>query len=315
LESRTRRGELRQPDAPVPLLRSTAVPSVDIVVVSYNSRDELRACVEPLTSLPDVRVFVVDNASSDESLEAVADLPLTRVQLDRNGGFAHGCNVGWRAGNGEYVLFLNPDASLTPNALARLAAVLDDGSEVGAVGPRLIGLDGRLNYSLRRFPRLRSTFAQALFVHRLFPQAPWTDEVVREDAAYQRRAAAEWISGACILTRRSALVALDGLDEGFFMYCEDTDFCARLWAHGLEVRYEPEAVVVHEGGASAPRPSLLPVLAASRVRYARKHRGSVGALLERAGVALGSLTHALVSPKGADTRAGHVRALARALRD
>jgi GT2 family glycosyltransferase len=289
------------------------VTRVSVVVVSYNSRDRLPACVEPLTGRPWLEVVVVDNASTDGSLDAIADLPVTRIGLDYNAGFAHGCNVGWRASAGEYVLFLNPDAVLPAFDLAHLAGVLDAEPHVGAVAPKILHANLELDWSQRRFPRLRSTYAQALFLHRLLPRAAWTDEVVRRTEAYLAPAEPEWVSGACVLVRRSALEELGGLDEGFFLYCEDTDLCRRLWNAGHAVRYEPGAVAIHEGGASAPRPSLIPVLAASRVRYARLHRGRVAALLERLGVALGALTHAVVSRGGRAARAGHARSLRPAL--
>jgi len=280
-----------------------------VVVVSYNSRDELRGCVDPFLANPDAHVIVVDNASPDGSLDAVRDLPVTAIQLPRNGGFATGVNAGWRAGSSPYVLILNPDAQIDDASLRALARVLDEEPRVGAVAPRIHHEDGSLDYSQRLFPRLRSTYAQALFLHRVFPRATWTDELVRDDQAYARRGAPDWVSGACILVRRDVLVELGGLDEAFFMYCEDIDLCRRLRSSGYQLVFEPTASVLHLGGASAPRAGLLPALAASRVRYARKHRGRVVALLERVGVGLGAATHALVGRGGRAMRAGHARAL------
>ena len=283
--------------------------SVDVVVVSYNSREQLRGCVEPLVGAEGVNVTIVDNASPDGSLEAVQGLPVHALQLERNGGFAHGCNVGWRAGEARFVLFLNPDARIDPQALRTLCDVLERDPAVGVVAPRILHADGTLDFSQRRFPRLQSTYAQALFLHRLLPRAAWTDEVDRRPEVYETAQAPEWVSGACFLMPRSLLEELGGLDEEFFLYCEDTDLCRRVWDAGYEVRYEPSAVVVHEGGASAPRPSLLPVLAESRLRYAAKHGSRTTAALERAGVGLGALTHALVSRGGRAARDGHLRAL------
>jgi N-acetylglucosaminyl-diphospho-decaprenol L-rhamnosyltransferase len=291
------------------------VALVDVVVVSYNSRRKLRRCVDPLLEAGDIRVIVADNASADGSLEAVAGLPVTALALPANGGFAHGCNAGIAAGDAPYVLLLNPDAEIQPDAVRRLAEVLGADERLGAAAPRIEAEDGSLEFSQRRFPRLRSTYAQALFLHRVFPRARWVDELERDLAAYDLPGSPEWVSGACVLLRRTALEAIGGLDDGFFMYCEDIDLCRRLRDAGYELRFVPDAVVTHEGGASAPRASLLPVLAASRVRYARKHRGRVGALLERGGVALGALTHALVSRGGRAARAGHLRAFRRALAD
>jgi GT2 family glycosyltransferase len=288
------------------------VSTVDVVVVSYNSREHLRDAAAPLAGAPDVHVIVVDSASNDGSLEAVADLPVSTIGLEENRGFGHACNVGWRRGTGEFVLFLNPDARIDEASLRRLAAVAgEDG--VGAVAPRIVDTHGALDYSLRRFPRLRSTYAQAFFLHRLAPTATWTDEVERDASAYDQPAAADWVSGACVLVPRRILERLDGFDEGFFLYCEDIDLCRRIRDLGLAVRYEPDAVAVHEGGASMPRASLLPVLAASRVRYARKHQPAHVAALERAGVAVGALTHALLTRGGGEARRGHLRAFAQAL--
>ena len=286
--------------------------SICVVVVSYNSRDRLRACVEGLAGRPEIEVVVVDNASPDGSLDAVADLRVSGLQLATNGGFAVGCNAGWRSAPGDYVLFLNPDATMTEDDLRRLAAVLDAEPSAGAVGPKILHSTGELDFSQRRFPRLRSTYAQAFFLHRIFPRALWADETVRRGEDYERPGTAEWISGACMLVRRDALDELGGMDEGFFLYCEDTDLCRRLWDAGHEVRFEPGATAVHEGGASAPRPSLIPVLVTSRVRYASKHCGRVTAFLERVGIGLGALTHAVVSSGGRETRAGHLRSLRQA---
>jgi N-acetylglucosaminyl-diphospho-decaprenol L-rhamnosyltransferase len=285
------------------------VSRVDVVVVSYNSRDHLRTCVEPLATEEDLHVIVVDNASADDSLATVTDLPVTTVQQPKNGGFARGCNVGIAHGSAPFVLLLNPDTNASADAVRQLVGVLEEDERAGAAAPKILASDGTVEFSQRRFPRAVSTFAQALFLHRAFPAATWTDELVRDEAAYGRRGSPDWVSGACILIRRSALERLGGLDEAFFMYAEDIDLCRRLRDAGWDVVFEPESVITHVGGASAPRPALLPVLAASRIRYASKHRGRAGALLERTGVGLGSLTHMIVARGGAAARAGHARAL------
>lgn len=286
---------------------------VDVVIVAYNSRSSLRDAVKPIAGDDRLAVIVVDNASADRGLETVADLGVRAIELERNAGFAHGCNTGWRAGTSPYVLFLNPDAAIDPGSVLSLAQVLEEQPEVGAVAPRIVDSDGRVDISLRRFPRARSTFAQALFLHRLFPRAPWVDEVVREPSVYERPGSPDWVSGACLMLRRAQLEELGGWDQGFFLYCEDIDLCRRVREAGYEVRFEPSAVAVHEGGASRPRAELLPVLAASRIRYAGKHGGVATVMLERAGVALGAFTHMLVG-RGAAARRGHARALATALR-
>jgi N-acetylglucosaminyl-diphospho-decaprenol L-rhamnosyltransferase len=269
-------------------------PSVDVVVVAYNSRDTLRGCVEPLTGIPWVRVIVVDNASPDDCAAVIADLPAQVIRAPRNGGFAYGCNLGIAEGDSEFVLLLNPDARIDADGLGTLVDALRADRGLGAVGPRTIDDDGRLVWSQRRFPRLRSTYAQALFLQRVAPRAGWADEVIRDRDAYERPCTPDWLSGACLVLRREAVDGVGGLDESFFLYSEETDLFRRMRAQGWGLRYVPDATAQHQGGASAPRETTKRIWAQSRVRYARKHHGRAVALLEAAGVALGALTHAVV---------------------
>jgi N-acetylglucosaminyl-diphospho-decaprenol L-rhamnosyltransferase len=282
---------------------------VDVVVVSYKSAATLRGCVEPLTAMPDVHVTVVDNASPDDSVATIADLDVDLVQAPRNGGFAYGCNLGVARGAAPYVLFLNPDARIDRSSLEALLTVLRADEQAALVGPKLLDDDGSLSWSLRRFPRLRSTFAKALFLHRAWPLASWTDELIRNPEPYERAGTAEWLSGACMLVRRDAYEAIGGFDEGLFLYCEDTDLCLRLWQAGHSVRYEPAAVVRHVGGASSGAGETQAIAARSRVYYARKHHGRVAARLEALGVALDEAMHAAANARRPANRRGHLAAL------
>jgi hypothetical protein len=123
---------------------------------------------------------------------------------------------------------------------------------------------------MRRAPSLRSAFAEALWLHHLFPRASWSSEIIR--SGYDAPAEVDWLSGAVLCVRRSAFEAVGGFDEGFFMYSEDTDLCIRLHSAGFSVRYDSTPTAVHEGGASAPRPRQRAHAAAARMRYFRIHR-------------------------------------------
>jgi N-acetylglucosaminyl-diphospho-decaprenol L-rhamnosyltransferase len=285
--------------------------SVDVVVVAYNSREHLRACVARLSGAPGLTVIVVDNSCPQRSFEVVEDLPGVQViHMPNNGGFSYGCNAGWRAGSSEYVLFLNPDALLGVEDVEHLARALDMDPGVGLVGPRTLDEDGNINFTIRRFPSLVSTYAQALFLHRIAPRAGWVDEVVRDPQAYERPGRVDWLSGSCLLARRSALETIGGLDEAFFFYSEDIDLCRRIQRDaGLAVAYFPDATCVHAGGGSRPRAQLLPMLAASRLRYARRHRGRVGSVLERLGIGLGEGVRTIFGRGGSSYRRGHLQAL------
>lgn len=285
-------------------------PQVDVVVVAYNSGAMLRRCVEELSEAPKIHVVVVDNGSTDGCADTVRDLPLTVIP-EENRGFAAGCNRGASSGTSPFVLFLNPDARITREGVGLLAARATEG-KVGAVAPRILSADGRLEFSQRRFPNVISTYAQALFLHRVFRHASWTDEVIRDAALYETARSADWVSGACVLVRREVLEAIGGWDESFFLYSEDTDLCRRVHSAGYDVLYEPAASAVHVGGQSSPRASLLPMLARSRIRYARKHASERSAWAQRGGIALSALTH-LVASRSAAVRRGHARALRDAL--
>src|SRR6516165_1869585 len=206
--------------------------SVDVVIVSYNSAKTLRSVVEPLAGEADLSVTVVDNASADHSVDSISGLRATVLRLAANFGFAHGCNRGSEAGSAPFVLFLNPDCRIDPTSVRKLAAVFQQDSSVGLVAPLLVDGTGELDFSQRRFPCLRSTFAQALFLHRCFPQSTWVDEAVRDPDAYRRQRSVDWVSGACVLVRRSALERIGGWNENFFLYGEDIDLCARLASFG-----------------------------------------------------------------------------------
>jgi N-acetylglucosaminyl-diphospho-decaprenol L-rhamnosyltransferase len=281
--------------------------TVDVVVVSYGSAATLRDCVRPLAGRAGVNVIVVDNASPDaeQALGSIADLDVTVVRSGRNGGFSFGCNRGAAAGTAPYVLLLNPDAQIEPEALDALRAVLDAEPRAGIAGPLLLEADGSVAPSQRRFPSVRTTLAQALFLHRLLPA--W-DELIADPAAYEAEGSPDWVSGACLLIRRELLERVGGMDERFFLYCEDTDICAQARAAGYDVRFTPAAVCRHVGGVSGDRSSLRAVLAASRVAYARKHAGALARRLEPALIGLGEAVHALAKLHRPAQRRGHLAA-------
>jgi GT2 family glycosyltransferase len=198
---------------------------------------------------------------------------------------------------------------MEPEALDALLDDLRANPSAGLAGPRILEPGDELAFSRRRFPRQSTTFAQALFLHRLWPQAAWTDELIRDEAAYASAGTADWVSGACMLVRREIFEAIGGFDERFFLYCEDTDLCRRVWDAGHAVRFVPAAVVRHVGGHSSGAGETQPILARSRVLYARKHDGAGAARLQAAGIALGEATHAVAALKRPRSRRGHMAAL------
>lgn len=231
-------------------------PDVSVVIVNWNGVAYLPAALRSLAAAADglaIEVWVVDNASTDGSLGLVhQDFPCVQVVAnDENHGFATANNQGIARSQGRYLLLLNPDTELPANSLARLVAYLDQHPEVGVVGPRLIGQRGRTQGGAAGYdPSPHTIFNYATFLYRLFPQrfrGLWLPQ-----AAYERGEPlrVDWVSGACLLARREAATAAGPLDERYFMYSEDVDWCRRIRRAGYAVVCDPAVSVIHHIGGS-----------------------------------------------------------------
>ena len=282
-------------------------PRLAVVVVSFNARDHLLAClaaVETHVSLAH-EVVVVDNASADGSADAVrARFPAARVVANAdNVGFARATNQGVRASRAPYVLALNPDAEVGPGAAEAMAALLDARPEVAIVGPRTRYPDGRIQVSFGPEPGPRAEWAQRRLVRGVRKaDRRWLE---RAEALAAREHEPGWVSGSCLLARRAALDAVGGFDEGFFLYQEDVDLCLRVRKAGGRIVFTPTAGVVHHVGASMARTPAAAALAyhRSHLRLYRKHCGAIARLVLRTsllarGVATGSAPLVLVALRG-----------------
>ncbi len=207
------------------------MPRLSIVIVTYNSRADVEACLHSLTrDRPriDHEIVVVDNASSDGTAEAVrARWPAVRV-LDAGGnvGFAAGNNIGIRQTFGELVLLLNPDTIVPPGAIDSLVRVLDRDPGAAAAGPRLVDAEGRAELSFGRMISPLAEFRQKLLVTGHDRRVPGISHYVERTT--RRARPVDWVSGACLLVRRVDAESVGLLDERYFMYAEDVDFCAAL---------------------------------------------------------------------------------------
>ena len=236
---------------------------VTVIVVNYNAGAVLKTCVGSVLQQVG-QVVVVDNASSDNSLERLRaafgdDKRLKIVCSPKNLGFAAGCNIGARIAKNGYFLFLNPDCWLSDGALGHLVAALQAQPEAGMAGGLLLDPDGNEQRGGRRaIPTPRRAFARAFGLSRLMRRAPggaFTDFDLHRLPLPQRPIAVDAISGACMLVRREALDAVGLLDEGYFLHCEDLDWCMRFRRKGWQVLFVPDARVVHaKGTCSHSRP-------------------------------------------------------------
>ena len=256
---------------------------VSVVIVNWNVREHLdRALASVLASgsVPSTHlrdIVVVDNASDDGSAEWVRTrFPEVRLIANTsNLGFAAACNQGFAQAEADAALLLNPDAELLPGALDALVAALEADPGAAAAGPKLCGADGQPLSTRRRFPSLATGFLESTIVQDHFPELTHLRRYYCEDLPEQAPHEVDWLVGACLLVRRSALVAVGGLDPRFFMYFEELDWFLRAHAMGWRALYVPAAQVVHRQGASSaqvPQLAHLYFAHSKRVFYA-KHFG------------------------------------------
>lgn len=231
----------------------TAPAPVDVVIVSWNVRDELLDCLGSVAASRGVapRTVVVDNASSDGSADAVATrFPDVRLIRNRaNLGFARAANQGIAAGTAPSVLLLNPDTIVPPEGIASLVSRLASLPDHGMIVPRLTDSRGRVESSAYLFPSLRIALLVALGCHRLASRSQQERMLIPGRWGSTERDV-PWAIGAAMLVRRTAIERVGLLDESFFVYAEDMEWCDRMWSAGLGVRYTPAVTVIHHGNRS-----------------------------------------------------------------
>ena len=245
-----------------------------IVIVSFNSGECLTRCLASIEEhAPAASVVVVDNASTDGSTRSTAlrRNGVTLLLNPQNAGFARAVNQGLAAVSHGLVMVLNPDCYLLAGAAERLVQELDRYPECAIAGPRILNDDGSVQGSARGDPTLLTgLFGRSALLTRLFPNSRVARHNVRTDAARTTSGesfAVDWVSGACMMARRDALVEVGGLDERYFLYWEDADLCRRLRNSGHSIRYVPSSTVVHSGGVSSRGARMLATTAFHESAY------------------------------------------------
>ncbi len=248
-------------------------PDVAAVIVNFNARDHLVECVRSLRAEGIDDVVVVDNASSDgsEGALAAADPDCRFLPTGSNLGFGTAANVGVANTGAAYVLILNPDTIVQPGTIEALATALDDDPALAVVGPRVDNPDGSRYPSVRRFPKMGDAAGHA-FLGVVWKGNRFTRRYRMLDRDPDAAALADWVSGSCMLARRSAFEQVGGFDPAYFMYVEDVDLCWRLRRAGWTVGYQPAGRVVHAVGASSQLAPYRMILAHHRslLRFANR---------------------------------------------
>ena len=254
-------------------------PRVSIILVNYNDRAHFPDCLASLervvTALP-AEVILVDNHSEDGSAEAAESFGWVRlIRNEENLGYARANNIGIEAARGEFLFFLNTDTVVPEGSLPTLLAELEARPGAGAIGPALVRENSRIQVSFGREVNFISELWQKFF------RNPYYRTVLRSAA---RAREVGWLSGACLLARRSAVEDAGRFDENFFLYFEDIDLCRRMREKGYRLVFFPGVRVVHVGGASTSQGKWRSRLEyrRSQIHYYRKHNSKLSLRLLRA---------------------------------
>lgn len=251
---------------------------LSLAIVSYNAREALEACLSSVvgeTKDDTPEIIVADNASADGSVAMVKDrFPGVDVLESReNLGFARASNLCWRRAHKPLVLFLNGDTVVPQGALARMVAIMNDRDDIGALGPLLKNADGSIQMSfgdmLSLSAELRQKILNAGYRNGRGPLRSYVENL------HARERTVDWVSGACLLTRRELLERVGGFDEEFFLYSEDVDLCARLRAQQARVLFTPAVEITHHRGGSVKgdRAKAFVESQRSRLHFYAKHYG------------------------------------------
>lgn len=255
-------------------------PTLRIIIVNWNAGQQLRECVNSIRQTTRnnhilEKLVVVDNKSSDASLECLkdCDLPTELILNDRNRGFAAACNQGARASRADYLLFLNPDTKLGVHSLDVPVAFMDDpdNEKVGICGIQLWNSDERVSRSCSRFPSLRMYIGKSFGLNYLFPWIFPNQLMTEWD--HKRSAPVDQVIGAFFFVRRSLFEALGGFDERFFVYYEEVDFSLRARKMGWSSHFIAEAQAYHRGQGTTEKAKSHRLFCSlrSRILYSRKH--------------------------------------------
>lgn len=260
----------------------SAAASIDAVIVLHESASVIEGALESLrhaAPIRGVRPIIIDNASTDDG-PAIASRILGAdavVTLPKNLGFAGGVNAGLARSHRPWLALVNPDLRFAPGALDYMASALESRPGSGLVGPIVRAADGTREETAGAFPTLDREIAHAWFLDRILG---WEGRrVVQPTTAAQ----VDWVSGCAWLLRREAVEAVGPLDDGYFMYVEDVDYCKRLRNSGWDVWVEPGAEAIHVRGTGSTRSALLPADGGmSLVRYFERHASEEDARAIRA---------------------------------
>ncbi|WP_371055987.1 glycosyltransferase family 2 protein [Rhodosalinus sp. K401] len=289
-------------------------PELSILIVNYNcAQDTIRAVQSVQANADDFRVeiIVVDNASTDDSVDRIrAAVPDARVvATGANGGYAWGNNVGISIAQGRYVLVLNPDTEVSTDALQKAVAYLDEHQHVGLLGARSEDGDGHVEQTCFRYPRLRDLFWRAFLPFSVLRRSRLFGDRRYRSLSLEDICDVEAVVGCFMMVPRRVIDEVGGLDDRFFMYSEETEWCWRIRKAGYQVHYHPDVRIIHYGGGSTGGVSPWSAVetAKSQILFLRLTRGAGVARVGTGLILLGDALRAAWFVPISVTRAGRAR--------
>lgn len=296
---------------------------VSIIIVSWNVRELLGACLKsilaapvafaPHPSYPHIEVIVVDSASTDDTVAHLAThFPQVRVLAQAtNVGFTRGNNIGIAQAQGRHLLLLNPDTVVLGDAIGAMAHYLDANPRVGIVGTHTLNTDGTTQSTRRHFPTKRIAFFESTGLQAFAPPA-WLAHYYISEPDDTATLPVDWVQGSCLMARREVYAQIGALDEGYIMFFEEMDWCKRAKLAGWDVHYLGDAHIIHHGGKSSEQIGAQKHIhfQQSKLRYFHKYHGAGFAWLLRAFLLFDYLVQLLL--EGAKGVLGHKRDLRQA---
>jgi N-acetylglucosaminyl-diphospho-decaprenol L-rhamnosyltransferase len=259
------------------------VIDLSIIIVSWNVAALLQACLDSiLTSVPDeqqsrLEIIVVDSASTDDTANMIRQhYPQVRLlPQTENVGFSRGNNIGMQAAQGRYLFLLNPDTEIIGDALAQMIAFMDADPDVGIIGPHTLNSDGTTQSTRRHFPTFLIGLLESTWLQPLAPKSVMDYYYFVDGADENDTLEVDWVQGSAVMARREVYEQIGGMDEGYFMYSEELDWCKRAKDIGWRVVYFGGAQIVHHGGKSSEQATTRTQIhfQRSKLRYFRKYHG------------------------------------------
>jgi hypothetical protein len=261
------------------------IPDVSIIIVSWNVAADLAACLRSIDAAPKpvTEIIVVDSASADETVSMLRrDFPhVVLFAQTENVGFTKGNNIGLRAARGRCLFLLNPDTEIIGDAITRMMAYLDANPHIAMIGAHTLNSDGTYQPTRRHFPTLASELIESIWFAPRLKRLPSHFPLGQPDPDSTHEV--DWVQGSALMARRAVYEHIGGLDEQFFMFSEEVDWCKRACLAGWKTAYVGNARIVHHGGRSTEQTGAHVHIyyQVSKIRYFKKHHGALSAQILR----------------------------------